>query len=129
MNKKLLSALMLFSSFPAFAGGGSSVGSSACSFAAVACHTNQSSITEQTWVCIFRGPSESQYSALVATPNGDDTPPFEVTLQPAQPGVLGAPEVFVGNGLELVYGVDASEHPGYLTVPSQGLHNLPMVCR
>lgn len=129
MNKKLLSALMLLSSFSAFAGGGSSVGTSACSFAAVACHTDQSSIAEQTWVCIFRSQSENQYSAVVATPNGEDTPPFEVNLQPTQPGVLGAPEVFVGGGIELVYNVDAAEHSAYLMVPSQGLRNIPMECR
>jgi hypothetical protein len=128
MNKKLLTALLVFSSLPAFAGGGSSIGDSLCSFAAVSCHTNEASPLEQTWVCVFENGGLKE-RALVTTPSHLDGVWFEgVQLQPIEPGKLGAPQIYSSSGLDLEYVSDAAERPGYLTVPSLDLRDLQMSC-
>lgn len=129
MKTKLLSLLCVFLSLPAFAGGGSSIGPSLCHYAALICTTNEASILDRTVVCIF---ADKQTAGVSLPVDANGMLPYRtfqnVRLQPQEPGVVGAPQIYTGTGFELKYISDAAAQPGYLTVPSLNISELPMKC-
>lgn len=124
MKTKILSLSLLFIGSYAFAGGGSSIGRDLCDGASATCRTSD----DQTVVCVI----EQTSTAYVVTPDnqgGSVLNSFKgITLQPTAPGIMGAPQIFSGDGFDLSVIVDASERPGYLSVPSLSLNNLQMSC-
>jgi hypothetical protein len=63
---------------------------------------------------------------------GDSYPTFHfknLEQEPRPANSLGAPLVYSGKGFELVIGVDASEKPATLTIPSLSMNRQQLSCK
>ncbi len=120
--KTVLMVLPLLFSFAAFAG----EEPADIAVPASCAGANWTCSSARTLVCVF----DRDDSARVIELSSGEVHQFEgVRHQPIPPGIVGAPQVYLGEGFDLHVISDALEQPGYLTVPSLGLDNETLRCR
>ena len=117
---KFLVLATLFAAMPAFAGGGSSIGPSACSQAKHWCTSADQTVS----VCIFNG-NPSLYAMVAA----GDTPPYNVEVAEIPPSVPGAPFQYLGSGIDLKICTSCADQVGHLDIPGLQINNLTLDCR
>jgi hypothetical protein len=105
----------------AFAGGSSTVGPAACSYANYWCK----SADQAVHVCIF--DDERPFALVIGESIGSLNIP--VTKNSPPPGKVGAPTDYTGSGFDLKICTSCADQTGHLDIPQFQINNMTLSCR